>query len=166
MASRKSFSVQARGRSVSISQHRRALITSSKNSPPVGKLTKCRNNVNEFFYDAFTYSTVRSATIKSHGVGIVYRLAQLSLLFYIVGWELIHNKGYQAFDTVSSVVTTKVKGQGFVPINTKRGKSLNKSDPLYYEKLFSLNPNVTYKILDTAGKFKHTKKTTLLLCQN
>ena len=51
---------------------------------------------------------------------------------------------------MSSVVTTKVKGQGFVPINKLRDKSLNKSDPLYYEKLFSLNPNVSYKILDTA----------------
>jgi hypothetical protein len=103
-------------------------------------------------FDLFSYSTVRSATIKSYKVGIIYRLAQLLLLLYIVGWELIYQKGYQATETVSSVVTTKVKGQGFVPVNKKRDDSLNKSDPLYYEKLFALNPNVTYKILDTAGK--------------
>jgi hypothetical protein len=72
------------------------------------------------------------------------------LVIYEKRWELIHNKGYQAFDTVSSAVTTKVKGQGFVPINTYRDKSLNKSDPFYYEKLFTLNPKVNYKILDTA----------------
>jgi hypothetical protein len=49
------------------------------------KATKCKGAFNEFVYDVFTYSTVRSATIKSHGVGIVYRLAQLLLLFYIIG---------------------------------------------------------------------------------
>jgi hypothetical protein len=103
-------------------------------------------------FDAFSYSTVRSATIKSYKVGVIYRLAQLLLLLYIVGWELIYQKGYQATETVSAVVTTKVKGQGFVPVNKKRDKSLNKRDPFYYEKLFALNPNVTYKILDTAGK--------------
>ncbi len=67
-------------------------------------------------------------------------------------WELIYQKGYQAFETVSSVVTTKVKGQGYVPLNSTRDKSLNKSDPLYFQKLFSLNPSYTYKILDTVGK--------------
>jgi hypothetical protein len=67
-------------------------------------------------------------------------------------WELIHNKGYQSSEVVSSVVTTKVKGQGFVPVNKQRDKSLNKSDPLYYEKLYQLNSNVSYRILDTAGK--------------
>jgi hypothetical protein len=49
------------------------------------------------------------------------------------------------------VVTTKVKGQGFVPVSKKRDKSLNKSDPFYYEKILALDPKINYKILDTAG---------------
>lgn len=99
----------------------------------------------------FVYSTVRSATIKSHRVGVAYRLAQLTLLLYIVGWELIYKKGYQAFDSVSSSVTTKVKGQGYVPINATHNKTLNKSDPFYYEKLFDLDfDNKWYRFLDTA----------------
>lgn len=69
----------------------------------------------------------------------------------LLRWELFYKKGYQAFDQVSSVVTTKVKGQGFVPINATRDKSLNKNDPFYYDKLYALDPNKTYKILDTAG---------------
>lgn len=37
------------------------------------------------FFNFFIYSTVRSATIKSHRVGVAYRLAQLILLSYIIG---------------------------------------------------------------------------------
>ena len=36
--------------------------------------------------------------------------------------------------------------------------TLNKSDPYYYEKLFSLDLNKKYKILDTAGKSPKKKK--------
>lgn len=34
--------------------------------------------------DAFTYSTVRSATIRSLKVGAVYRIAQILILMYII----------------------------------------------------------------------------------
>lgn len=65
-------------------------------------------------------------------------------------YELIRNKGYQTFDTVSSVVTTKVKGQGYVPVN----RTLNRHDIVdeieYYERLFALHPNISYHMLDTA----------------
>lgn len=103
-----------------------------------------------FFLSMFTYSTVRSATIKSFRVGIVYRIVQILLLFYIIGWELIHNKGYQKNERVSSVVTTKVKGQGFVPINLTMDRKANYADPEYFENFFSLKKDVEYKLLDTA----------------
>lgn len=106
--------------------------------------------IQSFFFDVFTYSTARSATIKSLRVGIVYRIAQVLLLSYIIGWELLHNKGYQVFETVSSAVTTKVKGQGFVPVDLMLEKRPNYSDPNYFHDLFSLKPNINYKILDTA----------------
>jgi hypothetical protein len=64
------------------------------------------------------------------------------------------NKGYQTTDVVSSAVTTKVKGQGFVPINKTKPINLNKSDLSFYERQFVIEPNVTYKILDTSGKKK------------
>lgn len=111
---------------------------------------KMRNGVKDYLLDIFTYSTVRSASIQSFKVGVVYRFAQILLLLYIVGWELIHNKGYQKFDSVSSVVTTKVKGQGFVPVNKMLDRKANRSDPNYYKQLFTIKPDVEYKILDTA----------------
>lgn len=65
-------------------------------------------------------------------------------------WDLILNKGYQTFESVSSVVTTKVKGQGYVPLNKSIDMKLIKSDKRYLEKQYELDPKVEYKILDTA----------------
>jgi hypothetical protein len=112
---------------------------------------KSKAMLKSFFTHFFSYSTTRSAQINSYTVGIIYRLSQIIVLSYIIGFELLMNKGYQKFESVSSVVTTKVKGQGFVPMNTK----LPKMDRLhlleYYRQLFILSNNVKYKILDTAG---------------
>jgi hypothetical protein len=64
---------------------------------------------------------------------------------------LFHNKGYQTFDQISSVVTTKVKGQGFVPTNLTLNKTALKKDDLkYFESLFELNTKVSYHMMDTA----------------
>jgi hypothetical protein len=65
-------------------------------------------------------------------------------------WDLILNKGYQKHDTVSSIVTTKVKGQGYIPVNKKINKNLLKNDPNYLEELYQLNEKEEYKILDTS----------------
>ncbi|CAF1057371.1 unnamed protein product [Brachionus calyciflorus] len=114
------------------------------------RYTSISNQLGSFCLNVFTYSTVRSATIKSLKVGIVYRIAQILLLFYIVGWELIHNKGYQKNERVSSVVTTKVKGQGFVPINRSINRKGNFADPDYFTDFFTLKKDINYKLLDTA----------------
>ena len=47
--------------------------------------TKKRGLVNLLATEMFTYSTERSAAIKSIRVGVAYRLAQILLLFYIIG---------------------------------------------------------------------------------
>jgi hypothetical protein len=52
----------------------------SKTSLRIHKWKSC-------FLDVFTYSTVRSATIKSKNVGIVYRFAQLLVLIYIIWYK-------------------------------------------------------------------------------
>lgn len=63
---------------------------------------------------------------------------------------MFHKKGYQDFDSVSSVVTTKVKGQGFVPVNATIDKTLNQKDPDFFDKMMELRMDKQYKILDTA----------------
>ncbi len=51
------------------------------------------------------------------------------------------------------MVTTKVKGQGFVPNDLRLKKYTNGSYLSFYEELFQLNPITNYKALDTAGNF-------------
>ena len=63
--------------------------------------------------------------------------------------QLIINKQYQLEDNVSSVVTTKVKGQGFVPINSTY--FYDKNDSMYFENKYGLDKNKKYKVYDTAG---------------
>ncbi len=48
------------------------------------KLIMLKNQIKSIICDAFMYSTVRSATINSKKVGVVYRISQLLILFYII----------------------------------------------------------------------------------
>ena len=50
------------------------------------KLTAIKQRASNVLLNVFTYSTVRSATIQSYRVGVVYRTAQLVLLSYIIGF--------------------------------------------------------------------------------
>lgn len=50
------------------------------------------------------------------------------------------------------MVTTKVKGQGFVPLNRILEK-FSSNNVNEYRKMFEIKPDIQYKILDTAGKF-------------
>lgn len=64
-------------------------------------------------------------------------------------------KGYQRFDRVSSTVTTKVKGQGFVPLNQIMRKY---SDSDFNDQhMFRINHLDSYRMLDTSGKIPHLK---------
>ncbi|XP_075024649.1 P2X purinoceptor 5 isoform X1 [Calonectris borealis] len=51
---------------------------------------------------------------KNKKVGILYRVVQLSILAYLVGWVFVVKKGYQDTDTsLQSSVITKLKGVAF-----------------------------------------------------
>ncbi|XP_038615174.1 P2X purinoceptor 5 isoform X2 [Tachyglossus aculeatus] len=59
----------------------------------------------------FDYKTEKYVIAKNKKVGILYRLLQLSILVYLVGWVFVVKKGYQEVDTsLQSSVITKVKG--------------------------------------------------------
>uniref|UniRef100_A0A3B3XJZ2 Uncharacterized protein n=1 Tax=Poecilia mexicana TaxID=48701 RepID=A0A3B3XJZ2_9TELE len=60
-----------------------------------------------------TYETYKSVVVRSWPLGIVYRLAQLIIISYFVGYVFLYEKAYQVADTnIESSVTTKVKGFG------------------------------------------------------
>ncbi|XP_062503812.1 P2X purinoceptor 4-like [Corticium candelabrum] len=59
---------------------------------------------------AFEYDTVKLVHIRNQKIGFVYRLVQLAIVGYILGYVIVYQKGYQDTDLVVSSVTTKMKG--------------------------------------------------------
>ncbi|EGD83495.1 P2X purinoceptor [Salpingoeca rosetta] len=56
------------------------------------------------------YDTLKTVHIKSKKVGLIFRILQLVILGYIIGYAIIWQKGYQAADQAVSTVYSKVKG--------------------------------------------------------
>ncbi|XP_059193823.1 P2X purinoceptor 4b [Centropristis striata] len=71
--------------------------------------TSCRS----FLHYVFDYETPRTLLIPHVGVGLVFRLSQLLVVLYVVGYVCVVQKAYQDTDSVISSVTTKVKGFAF-----------------------------------------------------
>ena len=70
-------------------------------------------------------------------------------------WGLIYKKGYQFNEEVSGVVTTKVKGQGYVRANNQNVINFFNSNLSYldYENMYRFDPKAGgYRIFDTVGK--------------
>uniref|UniRef100_UPI0037E9C72B P2X purinoceptor 5-like n=1 Tax=Semicossyphus pulcher TaxID=241346 RepID=UPI0037E9C72B len=64
-----------------------------------------------FFLSLFDYKTEKYIVAKNKRVGVLYRLIQLSIIGYIIGWVFISKKGYQETDeAIQSSVITKLKG--------------------------------------------------------
>ncbi|KAK2846968.1 hypothetical protein Q5P01_009967 [Channa striata] len=63
------------------------------------------------FLSLFNYKTEKYIVAKNKKVGVLYRLIQLSIIGYIIGWVFLSKKGYQETDeAIQSSVITKVKG--------------------------------------------------------
>uniref|UniRef100_A0A8C5ERV7 P2X purinoceptor n=1 Tax=Gouania willdenowi TaxID=441366 RepID=A0A8C5ERV7_GOUWI len=63
------------------------------------------------FSALFNYKTEKYIVAKNKKVGVLYRLIQLSIIGYLIGWVFIKKKGYQETDeSIQSSVITKVKG--------------------------------------------------------
>ncbi|XP_017346550.1 purinergic receptor P2X, ligand-gated ion channel, 8 isoform X1 [Ictalurus punctatus] len=66
------------------------------------------------FLSAFDYKTEKYVIAKNKKVGVLYRLIQLSIIGYIIGWVFVMKKGYQEEEeSLQSSVITKVKGVTF-----------------------------------------------------
>ena len=89
------------------------------------KVVKLQKNDGFLFNNVFSYSTVRLAKIHNKKIAILFRVLQLSIIGYIIGWSIIYKKGYQQVDNISSTVSTKVKGTGYT-INFKNETIFNK----------------------------------------
>ncbi|XP_072307032.1 P2X purinoceptor 5-like [Eucyclogobius newberryi] len=64
-----------------------------------------------FFLSLFNYQTEKYVVTKKRKIGILYRLYQLAVLAYIIGWVFVIKKGYQEREeAIQSSVFTKLKG--------------------------------------------------------
>lgn len=66
--------------------------------------------IKEFFNAVIEYETPRYVKVHNPLVGLVLRSSQLIIISYIVGWALVHERGYQESSPVESSFITKVKG--------------------------------------------------------
>ncbi|CAL1597093.1 unnamed protein product [Knipowitschia caucasica] len=63
------------------------------------------------FRSLFNYYTEKYVVTKNRKIGIIYRLYQLSVLAYIIGWVFVVKKEYQEKEeSIQSSVFTKLKG--------------------------------------------------------
>ncbi|XP_046876033.1 P2X purinoceptor 5 [Hypomesus transpacificus] len=64
-----------------------------------------------FFFSLLNYKTEKYVIAENKKVGILFRLYQLAILGYLIGWVFVVKKGYQEKeDTCQSSVITKLKG--------------------------------------------------------
>ncbi|KAK5933022.1 hypothetical protein CgunFtcFv8_004680 [Champsocephalus gunnari] len=61
----------------------------------------------------FYYETPKTLVIPNITAGCVFRLTQLLVVLYVLGYVCLVQKAYQETDSVVSTVTTKVKGFAF-----------------------------------------------------
>ncbi|XP_033833080.1 P2X purinoceptor 5-like [Periophthalmus magnuspinnatus] len=63
------------------------------------------------FLSLCDYKTEKYIVAKNKKVGVLYRLIQLTIIGYIIGWVFLSKKGYQETDeSIQSSVITKLKG--------------------------------------------------------
>ncbi|XP_069546854.1 P2X purinoceptor 5-like [Brachyistius frenatus] len=63
------------------------------------------------FLSLFNYKTEKYLVAENKKLGVLYRLFQICIIGYLIGWVFVIKKGYQETDeAIQSSVTTKVKG--------------------------------------------------------
>ncbi|RXN34148.1 P2X purinoceptor 5-like protein [Labeo rohita] len=64
-----------------------------------------------FFFSLLDYKTEKFVIAKNKKVGILFRLFQLGVIGYLIGWVFLWKKGYQETEeAIQSSVITKIKG--------------------------------------------------------
>jgi len=81
------------------------------------KLYKCCcDNFGEYM----VYTTTKELKVGNRFIAGVYLFGMLVIIIYVIGWTIVHKKGYQQIDYPNGYVSTKVKGFSFYPNNTNR----------------------------------------------
>ncbi len=106
---------------------------------------KKKDRIVNIFKEFFSYTTVKEAKTYNLKIAIVYRTIQFTVIWYVLGYDITQNKSYQATESGTSTVVTKVKGIGYTHYNTSN--SMNSSS----YNLININQE-NFKIFDTSSK--------------
>uniref|UniRef100_A0A8C9F1X1 P2X purinoceptor n=1 Tax=Pavo cristatus TaxID=9049 RepID=A0A8C9F1X1_PAVCR len=68
---------------------------------------RCMDKLSSFLFE---YDTPRMVLVRNKKVGLTFRVIQLVVLAYIIGWVFLYEKGYQTQDNIVSSVSVKLKG--------------------------------------------------------
>ncbi|XP_043115464.1 purinergic receptor P2X, ligand-gated ion channel, 8 [Puntigrus tetrazona] len=98
-------------------------------SPAAGAGMARQNSQNRLMF-LFEYTTVRYVGTQNKKIGLLYRMFQLTVMGYLIGWVFLKNKGYQVKDdTIESSVVTKVKG--VARVNTTHSDLMGPEDYVF-----------------------------------
>ncbi|XP_059371140.1 purinergic receptor P2X, ligand-gated ion channel, 8 isoform X2 [Carassius carassius] len=123
-------------------------------SPVTGAGMAWQNSQNHLLF-LFEYTTVKYVDTHNRKIGLLYRIFQLTIMGYLIGWVFLKNKGYQVKDdTIESSVVTKVKG--VARVNTTDSNLWGPEDYVF--------PNQGENFLSIITNFIETKKQTLGNC--
>ncbi|XP_069470814.1 P2X purinoceptor 1 isoform X2 [Ambystoma mexicanum] len=89
---------------------------------------RIRAELADFFYE---YDTPRMVLVRDKKVGITFRLIQLGVLVYILGWVFIYEKGYQSQDGLISSVNVKLKGIALIHVPDLGPQLLDSADYVF-----------------------------------
>ncbi|KAL1260591.1 hypothetical protein QQF64_008418 [Cirrhinus molitorella] len=123
-------------------------------SPVAGAVMAWQNGQKRLLF-LFEYTTVRYVSTQNKKLGLLYRIFQLTIMGYLIGWVFLKNKGYQVKDdTIESSVVTKVKGVAHV--NTIDADLWGPEDYVF--------PNLGENFLSIITNFIETQNQTLGNC--
>lgn len=86
--------------------------------PREKRVFRCKQFVLDYIRKSFTtYEMPKVVVIQYSWVGTLFRIFELSIIAYFIGWILIWEKGYQAFERPIHGVSAKVRGTVFSNID-------------------------------------------------
>ncbi|XP_069082785.1 P2X purinoceptor 1-like isoform X1 [Pleurodeles waltl] len=98
---------------------------------PLSRLTT-KHHIRAEMFDFFSeYETERVVVVQSKMLGISYRLFQLVIIAYFVGWVFIYEKGYQCKSDLISSVNIKLKGIALIDVHNLGPQLLDDADYVF-----------------------------------
>jgi hypothetical protein len=75
--------------------------------PGIGE--KLKKFFGSIFFGYFSYSTVREVQTHNFFIALIFRIMQVAVLVYVIGWDIVQNKSiYWLFLSPTQLFTNKL----------------------------------------------------------